>query len=257
MTVPEVERDRVLRRDGRVVARYHFYSGRQPVAEFLDPVDDVQVVAQAVVRELSGWNLTTADHTLASVLTEQGADEVRRFAVMTIDPSGASAAPLIDGRFEVQRLRADSELPVGMVELVRGAYPPGSPDQDLGSDDEILRDLHQALTGVRLGELMPSSRIVLESGRPVAVALVNRVPGPPPVGGPWLTDLFRHPDAAYAGLGRALLGQVLDAVRTAGEPALSLAVTEGNSARRLYESLGFRVVADLRKLWIPSGDALG
>jgi GNAT superfamily N-acetyltransferase len=257
MTVPEVERDRVLRRDGRVVGRYHFYDGQPSTAEFFEPTGDARVAAAAVLAELGGWNLTTANHAFAAALSQQGADEARRFAVMTIDPSAAPPVAGIDGRFDVRELYPDSELPEGMVELVRSAYPPGSPDQDLGTEVEIVRDLQQALSGVRLGPLLPSSRLVLDAGRPVAVALVNRVDGRPPVGGPWLTDLFRHPGPAYAGLGRALLLEVLAAIGTSGEPALSLAVTEGNTARRLYASVGFHTVAELRKLRIPSASSVG
>jgi GNAT superfamily N-acetyltransferase len=257
MTVPEVERDRVLRRDGRVVGRYHFYDGQPSTAEFFEPTGDARVAAAAVLAELGGWNLTTANHAFAAALSQHGADEARRFAVMTIDPAVATPATVIDSRLDVRRLQPDSELPEGMVELVRAAYPPGSPDQDLGTEAEIVRDLQQALSGVRLGPLLPSSRLVLDAGRPVAVALVNRVDGRPPVGGPWLTDLFRHPDRVYAGLGRALLLEVLGAIRHASEPALSLAVTEGNTARRLYASVGFQTVAELRKLRIPSVSRVG
>ncbi|MGV8978956.1 MAG: GNAT family N-acetyltransferase [Cellulomonas sp.] len=45
------------------------------------------------------------------------------------------------------------------------------------------------------------------------------------------------------GVGRALLGAVLDQARTLGRPAMSLSVEDGNDvARALYVRRGFRVV---------------
>jgi GNAT superfamily N-acetyltransferase len=45
------------------------------------------------------------------------------------------------------------------------------------------------------------------------------------------------------GVGRALLGALLESARTRGLPGISLSVEDGNdAARRLYESLGFAVV---------------
>jgi GNAT superfamily N-acetyltransferase len=61
-------------------------------------------------------------------------------------------------------------------------------------------------------------------------------------GGPWVAQLFRDPDPALAGLGRALLQCALSRATAAGLPALSLAVSEGNTAVRLYEALGFERV---------------
>jgi GNAT superfamily N-acetyltransferase len=67
--------------------------------------------------------------------------------------------------------------------------------------------------------------------------LIGTLPGDPPLNGPWIIELFRHP--AHRGVGRALLERAL---AIAPVPALGLMVTEGNPARRLYEALGFRRV---------------
>jgi GNAT superfamily N-acetyltransferase len=51
------------------------------------------------------------------------------------------------------------------------------------------------------------------------------------------------PSARGRGLGRALLEALVDAVRAAGAPAVSLSVEDGNDrARALYASLGFLAV---------------
>lgn len=48
------------------------------------------------------------------------------------------------------------------------------------------------------------------------------------------------PSARGRGLGRRMLGALVDAVRASGAPAVSLSVEDGNDrARALYESLGF------------------
>ena len=137
------------------------------------------------------------------------------------------------------------------VALVRSAYPKGHPDEELGSDEDIVNDIQRAQSGGRLGPLMGHSAFVFDAERPVAMLLVNRVPGSAPLGGPWVTDVCRAPDHRYAGLGRAMLMRLMRLLRDDGETALSLAVTEGNPARGLYESIGFTVVVTTRKVRIP------
>ena len=98
---------------------------------------------------------------------------------------------------------------------------------------------------------MEASALVFDGERAVGLVLVNRVVGDPPAGGPWVTDLCRLHEPKYAGLGRALLVRALAVCRDAGERSVSLAVTEGNTARRLYDLLGFGVVATTRKVRLP------
>jgi ribosomal protein S18 acetylase RimI-like enzyme len=57
-----------------------------------------------------------------------------------------------------------------------------------------------------------------------------------------VAELFRRPGDDVRGTGRALLEATLHAATEAGLPALGLAVTEGNPAQRLYESLRLRRV---------------
>ena len=149
------------------------------------------------------------------------------------------------------RLRPETAATPELVSLVRRAYPPGHPDQELGTDSEVVSDLCGALDGSRLGPLMPESRLVVDHGLPVALALVNRVPGRAPTGGPWLSDICRDPANRYAGLGRQVLMDILRECADDGERSLSLAVTEGNPARELYESAGFVRAATTRKLRLP------
>ena len=53
------------------------------------------------------------------------------------------------------------------------------------------------------------------------------------------------------GLGRLLLQRALGLAAELGLPALSLAVTDGNPARRLYQTLGFRHVSTSLNVLVP------
>ncbi len=249
-----IVRDQTLVVDGTTIGHFHRYEAEPPSAELFEPSMPVSDAAIVILHELAGWNLTTTDEALASELMERGAVSTRHYSLLTLDLTTAAVPEPPrgwPGAFELVTLTPDTEISSELVTLVRRAYPPGHPDQELGSDAEIVGDLSRALSGVRLGQLMPQSRLLMDAGRPVALALVNRVPGSAPTGGPWLTDICRDPDAKYAGLGRALLTHLLRACRDDGEQSVSLAVTAGNSARRLYDDAGFTLVATTRKMHLP------
>ncbi len=245
---------RELRQGADLLGRYHRFDAEPPVAELFEPAGDLGRVVDAILSDLAGWSLTTTDDALAEALVGRGAVPTRHFALMSRDlrtwaPTQEDAAmpPWLD----IRHFGPSDEVPRGVIELVRAAYPPGHPDVELGGDDDIVHDIRRAQGGDRLGPLMDMSALVFDQERLVGLVLVNRVPGEPPVGGPWITDVCRDPDRRYAGLGRSLLTGVIRACVEGGEPALSLAVTEGNPARLVYESLGFSVVAVTRKVRIP------
>ena len=243
-----------LLHDGTPIGRFHRYAADPPSAELFEVLGDLDSAVPHILAHLAGWNLTTTDDALASALVDRGALPTRHFSLMTVSLDardwGAEDNSALDG-YDVQPLDVTSQIPPGAVDLVRSAYPEGHPDEELGSDEDILRDLQNALAGLRLGSLMDASALVFDGERAVGLVLVNRVVGDPPVGGPWVTDLCRLHEPRYAGLGRALLIRALAVCRAAGEQSVSLAVTEGNSARRLYESLGFTLVATTRKVRLP------
>ena len=243
-----------LTRGSELLGQFNRYDADPPSAELFEATADLGRVVDAILTDLAGWNLTTTDDALASALIECGALSTRHFSLMTVDLA-SQGEPIGDivtlDVYDVRPLMIDSEIPRDIIGLVRSAYPPGHPDEELGSDDDIVRDIRRALDGDRLGALMDMSALVFDGDRPVGLVMVNRVPGAAPTGGPWVTDLFRDPDRRYAGLGRALLVRALILCRESGESSVSLAVTEGNPARRLYESLGFGLVATTRKLRLP------
>ena len=250
---PWIEREQILTADGSLIGRYHLYQAARPAAELFEAAVPIPQAARVVIDSMRGWNLTTTDAELAAELVSLGALPSRRYALMTIALNDVVMRE-DTGRLEALELvplTPDLSVTPRLIELVRVAYPPGHPDEELGSDDDIRADFERALHGARLGPLMAVSRIAMDGSRPVGMVVVNRVPGRAPTGGPWLTDIFRDPDPAYAGLGRDLLQAVMRECRDAGELTMSLAVTDGNPARQLYESLGFAVAASTSKLRLP------
>jgi GNAT superfamily N-acetyltransferase len=250
---PLIEREEVLIADGEVMGRYHLYRATRPAAELFEAVALSPRAAQAVVESMKGWNLTTTDDGLAAELVALGALPLRRYALMSVNLGEVhlGESDRFDRRLDPVTLTADTAVTPELIELVRRAYPPGHPDQELGSDQDIGEDIRRALGGERLGPLMDVSRVLMDRSRPVGLTIVNRVPGQAPTGGPWLTDICRDPDPAYRGLGRYMLQGILRECRDRGEQTMSLAVTEGNPAHRLYESLGFSVAASTSKLRLP------
>lgn len=242
-----------LTRGGDLLGQYSRYDAHPPAAELFEVKADLDLVVEVILTDLAGWNLTTTNEALATALVERGALPIRHFSLMTVDVAiqGSWLGDIVSmDSYDIRPLTLNSEIPREIIGLVRSAYPPGHPDEELGGDDDIVRDIRRALDGDRLGPLMDMSALVFDGDRLVGLIMVNRVPGAPPTGGPWITDLCRDPDRRYAGLGRALLVRAL-LLCGATEPSVSLAVTEGNSARRLYESLGFRLVATTRKVRLP------
>ena len=51
------------------------------------------------------------------------------------------------------------------------------------------------------------------------------------------------------GVGRALLGSLVEVARADGYPALSLSVSPNNYALKLYKSMGFRRVGESGSSW--------
>ena len=89
-----------------------------------------------------------------------------------------------------------------------------------------------------MGPLLACSGLTVRDDGSVAGAiLVNGSNGEPPLGGPWISQLFRHPGARGAGV--PLLRRALAVATRDGVPAIGLAVTDGNPAQRLYEAHGF------------------
>jgi GNAT superfamily N-acetyltransferase len=194
----------------------------------------VDRAARAVLAELGGMRIA-ADEELGRALVDAGGKLRRHGHLMSQDlaerptwrdPPGYRLT-------DVDRPAAD------LLDAYRAALPPGHVDHRDEPPEKSLSDLESHLSGREFGPLLKGSGLAIAPDDTVAGAiLLGVLPGDPPLNGPWLIEVFRHPD--HRGVGRALVERAL-AITDA--PVLGLIVTEGNPARGLYDALGFRLVS--------------
>lgn len=195
-------------------------------------------LAEAVLAGLPG-HIVGAPAPVGELLVAAGAQLRRRVAILQRDPRAPLApAPPPNGiRIEPLGGRGPDDL----LEAYLGAYGPGHPDHRPGMPPERERELlAHLMDGEEIGLLLPASQVALRADGTVAGALLLFAFDElaPPLGGPWVGELFAHPEAPR-GTGSALLAAGLAAAARAGLETLGLAVTDGNPARRLYERFGF------------------
>jgi GNAT superfamily N-acetyltransferase len=156
-------------------------------------------------------------------------------------PEGWADAPGPPGvTFEGAGRRPDE-----LVEALVSAYPPGHVDEIVG---DPLAEETRIMQGRECGPLMDSSRFAVSGGKVVGAVLITDAPGNMLMApGPLVADVFRHADPRWRGVGTALLRRGCAAVAAAGHDTLDLQVTDGNPAKRVYEALGFRLVATLSR----------
>jgi GNAT superfamily N-acetyltransferase len=213
--------------------------------------------AGPILDQLPGWAVTCPVG-LAERLVELGATVLRRAVRMcrdlVDDPPPAAWAQ--QRPVSVLRLATCDRPAADLLPTWRAAYPATHPDHFDGDDETALRvRLVPQLAGHLHGRLMPLSTLVTDAAdRVVAGVVVNDMDSEPPWHGPWITDLFRHPAPAYAGLGTLLLRRVLAHGAREGLPTVSLVVTEENPARRVYTRHGFRIASTTTTVLIPDGE---
>ncbi|MFF2554587.1 GNAT family N-acetyltransferase [Nocardia sp. NPDC058058] len=208
------------------------------------PGYSTDIAAATVVRALAGW-CGTAEGAFGSTLLDAGAQRLRAFHTYTLPlprpepepqlPAGLRAVPAAEVR------------PAALHEALLAAYPPNHPDHD----DDALQALDGLYDGTLIGPMLPCSTVALDGERAVAVVLVQDYEGEPPLGGPWISEVFRQPGPAYAGMGTLLLRRVIARASTSGLTTLGLAVTETNPAQAVYERLGFTRTATWTKMAFP------
>ncbi|MFE4335711.1 GNAT family N-acetyltransferase [Streptomyces sp. NPDC056831] len=207
-----------------------------------DPVD-------TIVSGMSGWavsgSVELGEHLLRrGARVMRHAHEMRRDLVGCPPPADWSSRVLGEGLRAVPCDRdADAVFPAW-----RAAFPAGHPDHHRGSDEEALNELLKPmLAGSVLGPVLPCSALVVdETDRVVAGAILTDRDGQP-----WIADVFRRPEACYKGLGADLLRRVLGVAAADGLAEVSLAVSDANPARRVYEKLGFQVTDTSLTVVVP------
>lgn len=227
--------------DGAAIARFRLgeREGR-PLADVveLEPGVTVQDAVPAIGAELAGWRVA-GGVALGRALVAAGATPRRHAHVMSRDlvrdPAPAQwLEPPLPAGFRLQRLaRTGAELAAAHA----AAYPPDHPDvASIPPDPAAEHD--ELIAGTLMGPLLDCSGVaVTDDGAVAAAIFVNATPGTPPLGGPWVSDIFRDP--AVPGLGSALLRRALALATRDGLPALGLAVTHANAgAMRVYADHG-------------------
>jgi len=250
-------RDGRILRDGagREVARFVPGTREQlPVADLFElaPGVPVERAVPLVMEELRGHQVAAAPD-LARALVRAGARAGRHAHVMSRDlvadpaPEAWRDPPAPPGL----RLGPVDRPAADLVPAAEHAYPPDHPDNaHLSRPIDHATEIAGLLAGRAVGPLLRCSGLAVDaSGTVVGAVLVNADEVPPPYGGPWVTQVFRGPGGR--GAGRALLQRALGIATADGLPALGLAVTEGNPAQRLYESLGFRLLLTAFNVRIP------
>ena len=236
---------RVLRdANGRELARFRQAErdGRHVADLFRLSVAPREALA-TVLADLAGWRVAAAEP-FGRLLVEQGGRPHRHGHVLSRDlvrnpaPPDWLEPPAPDGL----RLTPVDRPALDLAPARFAAYPRDHPDYGhIPSPDRPEIELEEIISGRLMGPLLGCSGLAVRADGSVAGAiLVNATNGDPPIGGPWISQLFRHPDAP--GTGGPLLRRALAIGTRDGLPAVGLAVTEGNSAHALYEAHGFAPV---------------
>ncbi len=253
---------RVIEVDGVALVSFCLGSQEKPTAERTVALADLGLVVPAVLEHLHGHWLTSDDDGLLDALLAAGATMVRHSHIygLRLDGSRPIGRRRTTDRWRVSPLDSSG---VDLTPLSRRAYPAGHVDHDDVDPSETAQVLQGLLDGALVGDHLGHAGAVAVVEDPgtgaetvVGVCIVNRAPGTPPEGGPWVTEIFRDPAPRFAGVGRDLLRHAIDELAAAGESTLGLAVTEGNPARRLYEAMGFERVLARRKIGIPTWPAV-
>jgi mycothiol synthase len=231
--------------DGTVLARLLL---RDEEAEAVRPSPGVPIqrVADQARLDLAGLTLETPDDGLVAALglpLHRAATELRH------DLAELPAPVTLQHGWSLTEGGWDDDL----ASALAAAYPPGHPDSGWTENDtRQVRAMFDKADPVP--PLSPAcARLVGPDGRSAGHVLCA---GPVPWTGyrcAWVLNLGVGSRAQGRGFGWALLVHALHGSRTAGLPALALAVTDGNPARRLYDRAGFEPVARVLTVRLPTG----
>ncbi len=209
--------------------------------------------AEAVLRGLSGHSLCLFDAEFVAELTRRGATHLRHLHVMSRPLTSLPGVPAVDG-LEIEALSADQLAfhAECLGEINLRAYPVGHPDYEYETVATTTNEIRRIGRGEVVGPYRAESTVARFGGEIVGACLICDHDGVPPMGGPWITEVFRDPKTPVRRVGTALITTALAHCHAAGLPALSLSVTHGNTnAFALYRSLGFIDRAERWTVAIP------
>jgi hypothetical protein len=235
----------------------HFELGERdgrPLADLLAPAEDVDAerAASVAMAELRGWRVS-GEEPFARLLVAAGARPLRHSHAMsrdlTRDPApGAWLEPALPAGM---RLTPVDRPAIDLVPALLAAFPPDHPDHgDMRDPAHPEDELEELISGRLLGPLLRCSALAVgEGGDVVGAILVNGRPGEPPLDGPWIAEVFRHPGAR--GVGGALLKRAPALATRDRLPAVGLAVTHSNPAMAPYAAHGFVDVLSALSVEVP------
>jgi GNAT superfamily N-acetyltransferase len=201
--------------------------------------------AEAVLAQLPGWTVS-GSASLADELAAHGGIVQRRFQVLRRAISGE----LPPGELPPGYRAVGADRPArDLLPAWHAAYlAEGHPDAHTADPEAMLAERLVPVLDGGYGAVLPWSRLALDAdGAVVAGVIALEVPAL----GAWLGDVFRDPAPHHAGLGGALLGHVLHLAAGQGVTGISLAVSEGNPAGRVYRRLGFELVQSMGTVTVP------
>jgi RimJ/RimL family protein N-acetyltransferase len=219
-----------------------------PIADLarVAPGRPIEEAADIAFARLPGWLLATEDAALAETLLARGAGQVRHARLMGADTSLHRAAPAVE---------IVPRASVAVTDFLQGwlaAYPPGHPDHENGTDEDIIARCWDWYDEPEWrAREHRSSGLVVRDGQVVAGIVVSIRPQPVPYGGPWVHDIWRVAGQGEPGLGAGLIRQAMRMLDEDGYPVLGLTVSEGNPARRVYERLGFTQTVEAWTVRLP------
>ena len=223
-----------------------------PLADDVQPEGgtDAEQIADAIERELRG-HIIGGSRELGELLVQRGAIARRRSTLMECEPAAVRSHGPPRPPAGVTIEPAAGRTPDDVLDAYIDAYPEAHPDHHAGLDRDGQREMLRALmAGEVIGPLLGCSRVARAGDGYVGASLVFDPAGEPPLGVPWVGELFRHPDAPR-GVGASLLAATLDQARDDGLAVIGLRVSDGNPARALYDRLGFRPRQEVVTVFVP------
>ncbi|MCA1824265.1 MAG: GNAT family N-acetyltransferase [Mycobacteriales bacterium] len=214
-----------------------------------DGVDPARVAA-AARASLGGHRVCLADDRLVDSLLAVGGRIQRRGSDYVFDTTAGVPAVWREPHLPTGLGLAPFAVTDSLVAAFAAAVPPDHPDHD--PTEDIADNLTGFIEGRWLGPLLvPAARVVTDGHTDYGGIVVTVRDRPPEIAGPWVCELFVHPERRGTGLGRALLQHAIAAAADVGYPRVGLVVTAGNPAERLYQSVGFQLARTLTNVELP------
>lgn len=217
----------------------------------LDPIEAAQLTIALHPADL----VATQNNEFAQALLVQGCSLKRNALAMTLnvqDHPERYASDLSDdySLIFIEDLSADA-----LFDSWFSAYPPGHPDFIPGTKAELIAEnLQPLLNHSMMGANHRSSVAVLNESRAIAGIIISLRAGQAPYGGPWVSEFWVAASHQRMGIGKSLISTAITQLRVDGFTSLGLAVTRGNPAQSLYNSIGFQLVEESWTLALPPPD---